>query len=61
MEASEAKRLKELEAENAKLNERVAEAELDQSDAQGRHLTKTVVPTARRRIVSYLQGTYAIS
>jgi len=51
MEVSEVKRLKELEAENAKLKKLLAETMLEKTAVEDALQTKVVKPTARRRLV----------
>ena len=58
---SDAKRLKALEDENAKLKKLLAEAMLDNADAEGSRLKKMVTPAARREAVAHLRVTYEVS
>ena len=55
MKASEAKRLKELEQENARLKKLVADLALDNAHAQGDRPGKLLSPARRRRAVEHLQ------
>ena len=57
MKADEAKRLKELERENARLKKLVADQALDNDDAQGAGRGKLLTPERRRRAVCRLTGT----
>jgi len=61
MKADDAKRLKELEAENARLKKLLAEAELDKSDAQGVGGGKLLTPNRRRAAVTMLRDRFVVS
>ena len=57
MTVSEVRRLKELEAENAKLKRLLAEAELDKAALKDLRRPKVVSPQAKRAVVSELMTT----
>jgi len=59
LEVSDARRLKALEDENAKLKKLLAELMLDH--AQGRRFKKMVTPAARREAVAHLQVAHEVS
>ncbi|MCH8130904.1 MAG: IS3 family transposase [Acidobacteria bacterium] len=61
MNVSGAKRLKELEAENARLKRLLAEAELDKAMLKELGRGKMVTPDRRRRAVVVLQGRFGVS
>lgn len=61
MDVSEAKRLKQLEEENRRLKEIVADLSLDNRDSEGRNLKKRLKPAAKRRIASEIQESYPVS
>ena len=61
LEVSDAKRLKALEDENAKLKKLLAEADAGQGDAQGDRLKKMVTPAAKREAVAHLRCAFEVS
>ena len=61
LDVSEARRLKALEDENAKLKRMLADAMLDNVGAEGSAGKKVVTPAARREAAAYLQSTYEMS
>ncbi len=61
MEISDAKKLKALESENAKLKRLLAGAEFIMNGAQGFAFKKVATPAARREAVAYLQQIYEMS
>jgi putative transposase len=61
LEVSQLRRLRQLEDENRKLKQVVAELTLDNHAAHGSRHKKLVTPTARRSAVGYLQTTYSCS
>ncbi|WP_090600240.1 IS3 family transposase [Pelagibacterium luteolum] len=61
MDVSEAKRLKSLEDENAKLKKLLADAMLDNSALKDLLGKKVVAPAARRKAVAYLRETFEMS
>ncbi len=61
LDVSEAKRLRSLEDENAKLKKLLAEAMLDKRDAEGYRRKKMVTPAARREAVAHLRVAYEVS
>jgi putative transposase len=54
MDVSDAKRLKALEDENAKLKRLLAESLLDKAALEGSPVAKVVTPAARREAVAHL-------
>ena len=54
----EIKRLKQLEEENRRLNELVADLSLNKAHAAGRAGKKTLRPARPRELVRYLETTY---
>jgi hypothetical protein len=61
MEVSDAKRLKALEAENARLKRMVADLSLEVQMLKDINSKKTVKPAARREAVGYLRKQYSTS
>ena len=61
MSVSDAKRLKQLEGENAKLKKLLAEAMLDVAVLKGHHVKKVVTPVARRAAVTSAREAHGIS
>ena len=61
MDVSEAKRLKGLETENAKLKRLLADAMLDNAALEGSVVKKMVTPAARREAVAHLRGAHEMS
>jgi hypothetical protein len=61
MDVSDARRLKALEDENAKLKKLLAEAMLDKRHVAGRGRKKMVTPAARREAASLLCQVYEVS
>ncbi|WP_407920188.1 IS3 family transposase [Geobacter pickeringii] len=61
MDVSDAKRLKQLEDENRKLKQMLAEALLDNKILKDVVSKKVVAPAARRHVVEYLRQSYSIS
>src|SRR5712691_6080111 len=61
MDVSDARRLKALEDENAKLKKLLAEAMLDKRHVAGRGRQKMVTPAARREAASLLRQVYEVS
>ena len=61
MDVSEAKRLKALEDENAKLKRLLADAMLDNVGAEGSARKKMVTPAARREAVAHLRSGFEMS
>ena len=56
LEVSDAKRLKALEDENAKLKKLLGGGDARQRDSEGYRLKKMVTPAARREAVAHLRG-----
>ena len=61
MDVSEAKRLKALEAENAKLKRLLADAMLDNAALEGSAGKKMVTPAVKREAVAHLRGAHEMS
>ena len=61
LDVSEAKRLKALENENAKLKRLLADAMLDNAAPEGADRKKMVTPAARREAVALLRATLEVS
>ena len=61
LEVSDAKRLKALEDENAKLKKLLGRGDARQRDAEGYRLKKMVTPAARREAVAHLRVAYEVS
>ena len=61
LEVSEARRLRELESENAKLKRLLADAMLDQAGAEGSSGKKVLTPAAKREAVAHLQACHGMS
>ncbi len=61
MDVSEAKRLKALEDENARLKKLLADAMLDKLGVEGSSRKKMVTPAAERDAVAHLQTTFGMS
>ena len=61
MDVSEAKRLKALEAENAKLKHLYADGDARQCRAEGSAGKKVVTPAARREAVAHLRASLEVS
>ncbi|WP_354141056.1 IS3 family transposase [Bradyrhizobium sp. LB11.1] len=61
MDVSEAKRLKQLEEENAKLKKLLAEQMLDAAALRGAFVKKMVGPVAQREAVAHLQAVMGLS
>ena len=61
LEVSDARRLKALEDENAKLKKLLGGGDARQRDAEGHRLKKMVTPDARREAVAHLRVTYEVS
>ena len=61
LEVSEARRLRTLEAENARLKKLLADAMPGQRDAERRRGKKMVTPGARREAVAHLRTDHAVS
>ena len=61
LDVSDAKRLKSLEDENAKLKKLLGRGDARQRDAEGYRLKKMVTPAARREAVAHLQVAYEVS
>ena len=61
VEVSDAKRLKALEDENAKLKKLLVGSRTGQGDAQGDRLKKMVTPAARREVVAHLRLAFEVS
>ena len=61
MEVSEAKRLKALEDENARLKRLLADAMLDNAGAEGSAGKKMVTPAAKREAVAHLRERHEVS
>jgi putative transposase len=58
LEVSEAKRLRALEDENAKLKRLLAETMLDNAAPEGSSRKKVVTPAAKREAVAHLQASW---
>ena len=61
LEVSEARRLRTLEDENARLKRLLADADAGQRDAEGRRGKKMVTPAARREAVAHLREHHGVS
>ncbi|WBX84126.1 IS3 family transposase [Sphingosinicella microcystinivorans] len=61
LEISEARRLKELESENAKLKRLLADAMLDQAALKDLLFKKVLTPAAKREAVAHLQACHGMS
>ncbi|WP_156415315.1 IS3 family transposase [Sphingobium baderi] len=61
MEVSDARRLKELESENAKLKRLLADAMLDKAALKGLLGKKVLTPAAKREAVAHLQACHGMS